>query len=61
MGVVVDFEGFQRLPRLLLLVLSIAHSFDLGFALAVGGFGFLEDADEVLALQVVSTPQEEQG
>lgn len=55
LDVVIDAEGLDALLELLLLHGSISLCLDLCFALAVGGFGLLEDADEVLALKAVSS------
>jgi hypothetical protein len=49
-GVVVDADGLDALGELPLFHDGIALSLDLGFALAVGGLGLLEDVDDVLAL-----------
>jgi len=49
--VVVQADGFDAVAEFLLLEGGIALGLDLGLALAVGGFGFLEDVDDVLALE----------
>jgi hypothetical protein len=53
-GVIVVAERLCALVDLLGVVCGFFFCFDLGFALAVGGFGFLEDGDDVLALRAVS-------
>ena len=51
LDVVVDAESPDALLELLFLQSSISLCLDLCLALAVGGFGLLEDADKVLALE----------
>lgn len=55
LDVVVDAEGLDALAELLLPQGSISLCLDLCFSLAVRGFGLFEDADDVFALEAVST------
>jgi hypothetical protein len=50
LDIIVDADGLDALGDLLRLVGSLLLCLDLCFALAVGGLGLLEDADDVLAL-----------
>ena len=48
--VIVDGVGFEGAAGLLFFELELSTGDNFGFALAVGGFGFFEDVDQVLAL-----------
>lgn len=52
MGVAIDGVGFEGAAGFLSFELDFSASENLGFALAVGGLGFLENVDEVLALEL---------
>jgi hypothetical protein len=52
LDIVVEADGPDALAELLRLVGSLLLGLELCFALAVGGLGLLEDADEVLALRI---------
>jgi hypothetical protein len=54
LDIVVDAQGPDALIEPLGLVCSLLLGLDLRFALAVGGLGLLEDADNVLALRTMS-------
>lgn len=53
MVVIVDGVGFKGAACLLFFELDLSASDDFGFALTVGGLGFLEDVDKVLALESI--------
>lgn len=54
---VVDGWGFEGFVR----AVGVAGGADFGFALAVGGFGFFEDVEEVFALVGDGVSEEDGG
>jgi len=51
-GIVIDGVGFEGAAGFLFFELDLSASDNLGFALAVGGLGFFENVDQVLALEL---------
>lgn len=49
-GIAIDGGGFEGAAGFLFFELDLSASDNLGFALTIGGFGFFENVDEVLAL-----------